>query len=61
MLNLLGVRLHPAIGIAIGCALLAFAVFSADVTLGAVGLLMMFATVWMRLGRRTDGDAGDEG
>jgi hypothetical protein len=58
MLHLLGVRLHPAIGIALGCAVLAAAALSADVTLGAVGVVMMFATVFGRIAARPDPDDG---
>jgi hypothetical protein len=60
MLNLLGVKLHPAIGIALGCALLAFAALSADVMLGAVGVMMIFATVWVRIGDRSGGGPGED-
>jgi hypothetical protein len=60
MLNLLGVRLHPLVGIALGCALVAFAAISADVTLGAVGAVMIFATVYGRIAARSADTSGDD-
>jgi hypothetical protein len=56
MLHLLGVRLHPAIGVLAGAALVAFGVVSAAPVLCFVGVVVVLATVWTRIGARRDHD-----
>jgi hypothetical protein len=54
MLHLLGVRLHPAVGMLLGLALVAFAIITTAPFLGFVGVLVVVMTVWTRLVSRRD-------
>jgi hypothetical protein len=62
MLHLLGVKLHPAVGILLGVAMVAIAITTAAPILGFVGALVVLMTVWMRIesSKRDDEPTGSE-
>ena len=50
MFNLLGVKLHPVVGLTVGAILIAAGVVIGDVMLCVVGAVMLLATMSGRLG-----------
>jgi hypothetical protein len=52
MLNLLGFRLHPAVGLVGGPALIAIGIVASIPALGLVGAIMLLATAWRWFGPR---------
>jgi len=52
MLHLFGVKLHPAVGILGGSALIVCGLLYSELVLCAVGAVMVFAAVSQRVGSR---------
>ena len=61
MLQLFGVKLHPAIGIVCGVALLAFGIASGTPTLCLVGAFVVFATAWTRIAAHRQHESSPDG